>query len=150
MDASIRFKTSNISQLIEDARRLDLVCTLCGPSVAFRTLPKTFSYFDEQPCAFIRLGEIGGFFYILRSTPFIMENVVKPLVACALLLDCMVPSDGPPLKYLAGGEDLVYGNCHRFDQSVLAIVLYRSFGTGIYNRTQAFDNKYFEYNPNAE
>ena len=117
MDASIRFKTSNISQLIEDARRMDLICTLCGHSVAKRTLPKTFTYFDEQPCDFIRLGEIATGLYLVRSTPVIIENILKPWTACALLLDCMVPSDGHPHKYINGaGYGDVYGECHRFDQ----------------------------------
>ncbi|KAH3739430.1 hypothetical protein DPMN_046082 [Dreissena polymorpha] len=48
MDSSIRFKTSNISGLLDMARRLDVICTPGGGSVALRTLPVTFGFSERK------------------------------------------------------------------------------------------------------
>ena len=114
-----------------------------GLRFAQRTLQKAFTYFEEQPCAFIRLAEIAAGFYLVRSTTVIKENILKPWVACALVLDCMVPRDGPH-KYLNGGNGDVYGERHGFDQSAWAILLYRTYGRDVYKRTQTYGGKYTE------
>ncbi|KAH3822327.1 uncharacterized protein LOC127831637 [Dreissena polymorpha] len=94
MDTSIRFKQVNISQLFEDARQMNIIGVEGEIAIARITLPGTFSHFDKQPCKFINLTDIQSGFLIARATPFVVKNILKPWVACALLLDCMVPRDG--------------------------------------------------------
>ncbi|XP_052224189.1 uncharacterized protein LOC127839839 [Dreissena polymorpha] len=113
MDSSILFTTSNISGLLDMARRLDVICTPGGGSVALRTLPVTFGFFREKACTFRKLPEIQAGFFIARTTPFVVQNILKPWIACALVIDCIVPHDGWQKYYRCGLHGNVYGDCHR-------------------------------------
>ncbi|KAH3821853.1 hypothetical protein DPMN_123621 [Dreissena polymorpha] len=145
IDTSIGFKQVNISQLFEDARQMDIIGVDGKTAISRRTLPRTFYHFDEQPCTFINLTEIQSGFIIARATPFVVENILKPWVACALLLDCMVPRDGylPYRNCDEKGEvHEVYGECHKFDESVWGILLHRAYGDDISKHMLTYGGRY--------
>ncbi|XP_052244641.1 uncharacterized protein LOC127853881 [Dreissena polymorpha] len=142
MDSSIRFTQTNISELFEDANRLGLICTGGDGRVASRTLPGTFKYFNMEPCAYRSLPEIQAGFGIFKRTEFVVNNIIKPWVGCGLTLGCMMP-DGLPDDHLPCEYRNVYGECHRYDQSVLSILLYRAYGTRIEQHKRSYYGPYY-------
>ncbi|KAH3730690.1 uncharacterized protein LOC127852848 [Dreissena polymorpha] len=143
LDSSVRFTQNNLVELFDDANRLDLICTGGDGTVAGRTLASTFWYFNIEPCAFRSLPEIQGGFVIFKRTEFIENKIVKPWVACGLTMGCMMP-DTTPRKYLSCERNVyVYADCHRFDQSVLAILLYTTYGTRLEQHKRSFYGPYY-------
>ena len=70
----------------------------------------------------------------------IKKKVLKNWVDCALREECMAPKqaniDGCTANLMFSGyvaSDGKYIGCHRYDQSVLNLILYREFGTGSLN-----------------
>ena len=122
-----------------------MTCLLSGGdgTVAGRTLASTFWYFNIEPCAFRSFPEIQGGFVIFKRTEFIENKIVKPWVACGLTMGCMMP-DTTPRKYLSCERNVyVYADCHRFDQSVLAILLYTTYGTRLEQHKRSFYGPYY-------
>ncbi|XP_052238581.1 uncharacterized protein LOC127849867 [Dreissena polymorpha] len=98
--------------------------------------------FREKACTFRNLSEIQAGFFIARTTPFVVQNILKPWIACALVIDCIVPHEGWQKYYRCGLHGNVYGDCHRYEQSVLAILLYRAYGYDIYKRMERYEGDY--------
>jgi len=67
---------------------------------------------------------------MFKVTRYSIENILKPWVGCAPTQGCMLPKDGfAKYRYCHGKQQ--YGECHRFDQSTWAIILYRLYGKDI-------------------
>ncbi|WAR04050.1 hypothetical protein MAR_010608 [Mya arenaria] len=90
-----------------------------------------FQYFDTYPCRFRTLPELQGGFLIFYMDPLIIHRIFWPWIRCALEFGCMVP-DLNPERYLRCNRcGNVFGECHRFDQSALSILLYTVYGKHI-------------------
>lgn len=63
---------------------------------------------------------------LLHSTEFVRKSIMLPWVTCALTFGCMVFRDSKLL--INCGKSFKPFDCHRFEQSVLGIVLTRIFG----------------------
>ena len=50
-----------------------------------------------------------------------MDNVIKWMVLCAINKECIAP-EGAKLDCW-GGNEIPWGHCHRFDQSVVNILM---------------------------
>ena len=89
---------------------------------------QTFRYFDEEPCSFLKFGEIQANAVAFRKSKM-ADIVLKQWAACALDKNCIDPpgavlicTSTPP--YMTA--DLI-GSCHRYDQSALNLMLWRLF-----------------------
>ena len=61
---------------------------------------------------------------LYRRTLIVMERIIKPWVACALTFGCMVTdTDNRTLPCDPPKDGRKFGWCHRFDQSILSILL---------------------------
>ncbi|XP_052816744.1 uncharacterized protein LOC128243184 isoform X1 [Mya arenaria] len=128
MDTSVRFTDKDLRPFFENAKRLGVVVTKNTGPIAMRTHTKTFQFLGENPCTFRDRNEFQGGFVMLYSNPTTVQYFMKPWVSCALTLGCMLP-DYSARDYIdCGKHGNVYFDCHRFDQSVLGILLSRTYG----------------------
>ncbi|XP_052816750.1 uncharacterized protein LOC128243189 isoform X2 [Mya arenaria] len=128
MDTSVRFTDRDLRPFFENAKRLGVVVTKNTGPIAMRTHTKTFQFLEENPCTFRDRNEFQGGFVMLYSNPTTVKYFMKPWVSCALTLGCMLP-DYHARDYIdCGKHGNVYFDCHRFDQSVLGILLSRTYG----------------------
>lgn len=127
MDASIRFLTSNLDPMFAQARKNGLVLGPSGGSIAMRTHPSTFQYLQELPCTFLKTDEYQANFLLIYGNKFISDHFLRPWVSCALTVGCMAPEHGHESFIHCGKHGKVYHDCHRFDQSVVGILVYRLF-----------------------
>ena len=131
MDTSTRFANRDLRPFFLKAKRLGVVVSNTKGSIAMRTHTKTFQYLGEQPCTFRDRDEFQGGFVMLYSNPTTVQYFMKPWVSCALVKGCMYPDDHAREYLDCGKHGQVYFDCHRFDQSVLGILLSRTFGTNV-------------------
>lgn len=130
VDASVKFTMWNISRAIKHTKQngvLFFVSTdsIANASMTSHTDVRTFKYLNEDICKFRQLGEVWAttvMFYYNQ----ISRAIVQAWVSCALNRDCIAPPGTENMLTCHPGvrED---GHCHRFDQSVLSILIRRLF-----------------------
>ena len=128
LDASIRFKTGNLDWLLRQAQSLGILAIAGQAPIASRTQKATFEILQEPPCLYRteKTNEFQATFTIVYATDFIMQCVMIPWISCALTNDCLVPKISPE-KYLGCYHAEYYHDCHRFDQSILSLLMTRLF-----------------------
>ncbi|KAL3883566.1 hypothetical protein ACJMK2_029818 [Sinanodonta woodiana] len=125
MDASVRFRTGDLDSLFELAMKDGVKIISGGLGVGYRTDPVTFKFLREDPCLFADKNEIQATFILIHRSRFVIETIMRPWVSCALTSGCM---------YFPGSQDRIscvnqkgLGFCHRFDQSIMSIILWRLY-----------------------
>ena len=67
-------------------------------------------------------------FVVVRATPYISQYILRPWISCALTIGCVVPTGrAEDYKYCLKLPMKPFG-CHRFDQSVLSILIHVIYG----------------------
>ncbi|XP_052245606.1 uncharacterized protein LOC127854580 [Dreissena polymorpha] len=130
MDASVRFTTRDLKNEFKDVQRVGVKASEGYAPIAVRTHPNTFRFLQEEACAFKELNEFEATFIMIYGTKFVSEFLLRPWVSCALAEGCLVP-DHSPSEYINCDNPTVYFDCHRFDQSVLSILLHRMYSKDI-------------------
>ena len=123
-DTSIRFFETNIGRHITDAKNIGVQFLNGDGHVSQRTSEKTFKFLHETPCLY-RDVEVQAGFGLISRNPFSMKYIVKPWVMCALQYNCMVFKGSIFTRGCVLDKD--YFQCHRYDQSVMGILLTRLF-----------------------
>ena len=131
MDASVRFLNSNLEPKFQDAKRYGVLASEGYAPIAVRTHPKTFKILEEEACAFKQVNEWEATFIIISANKFVSEYFMKPWVFCALTFGCLVPDDNTEGYINCKGVRNVYFDCHRFDQSILSILLARLYNDNL-------------------
>ncbi|CAC5391334.1 unnamed protein product [Mytilus coruscus] len=96
--------------------------------VSKHTKPDTFEYLDELECLYDYPELESGWIVISRNF-FVVNAIIKPWVGCALTENCMTHPFPRFLKPCSKDlwKFLLWTKCHRFDQSVLNIIIIRIF-----------------------
>ena len=139
MDASIRFNgdPTQLHLLIQTVKERGVQIGRSGSFSAFRTYREMYHYFGDEPCAYLGLGQakatIGGY----GNEPFVKRVILEPWVACALHEECMCPRNNKSAgcaesKKMAqraheNNGPIIYGLCHRFDQSAISLILHKLY-----------------------
>ncbi|KAL3883571.1 hypothetical protein ACJMK2_029822 [Sinanodonta woodiana] len=125
IDASIRFLTGDLDSLFEMAMKDGIKIISGGLGVGYRTDSATFKFLREDPCLIADKNEIQTGFFLIYRTRFTIETILRPWVSCALTSGCM---------YFPGSQERIscvsqrgLGFCHRFEQSVMSIILWRLY-----------------------
>ena len=126
LDASIRFKTGNLDWLLKQAQSHGILAAVGHYPIASHTQKATFEILQEPPCLYRTTKEFQPGFTIAYATDFVMQYVMIPWISCALTNDCLVPNVSPE-KYLGCYDAEYYHECHRFDQSILSLLMTRLF-----------------------
>ena len=79
-------------------------------------------YLGEDYCKFRQFGEVEAGF-VLYHLDDVTQTLVEAWSACAMIEECMAPRTAR----LSCQQNTIDGFCHRFDQSVLSILLRRLF-----------------------
>ncbi|KAL3883556.1 hypothetical protein ACJMK2_029809 [Sinanodonta woodiana] len=124
-DASVRFRTGELDSLFQMAMKDGVKIITGGLGVGYRTDPGTLRFLGEDPCLFADKNEIQATFFLIYRTRFTIETIMRPWVSCALTSGCM---------YFPGSQERIscvnqkgLGFCHRFDQSIMSIILWRLY-----------------------
>ena len=125
-DASVRFDGRPFDKLIQDVKEIGVQVVPGWGSIAVRTNPRTFAAFGEQMCMF-DYPEMEATWMAFKRTEFTLTAVMKPWVSCALQYGCMNFAKSKQYLKCPRGKKQRLGSCHRFDQSVLGIILTRLF-----------------------
>ena len=128
VDTSVRLRLS-IFTLFEKGAR----CHLQLPRLEEWEMRDVISVqTGKKTMAFLRLNEsdyksilmIMGGFGLYQRTKIVMERIIKPWVACALTFGCMVTDeDYRALSCDPPRDGRKFAWCHRFDQSILSILI---------------------------
>lgn len=130
VDASIRFHGTPLDRLIHKTVEHGIQVTEGGGSIAVRTHSVTFKALGETPCMFDR-PELQSSLISMYRTPYTLRNIMLPWVSCALQYNCMDFDSALKTVTCLDGHQWSYSACHRFDQSVLGIILTRLFSRDI-------------------
>ncbi|KAK3585676.1 hypothetical protein CHS0354_020242 [Potamilus streckersoni] len=129
MDASIRLRTGKLDSLFNTAIKDGVKIIEGDLGVGYRTDPATFKFLREDPCFFTDKNETQTGFFLIYRTRFTIETIMRPWVSCSLTSGCM---------YFPGSQNRIncvnpneLGTCHRFDQSVMSIILWRLYHADI-------------------
>ncbi|XP_060585139.1 uncharacterized protein LOC132741071, partial [Ruditapes philippinarum] len=126
VDASIRFTTPDIDVGIQFAIDNSLLFYVRRDvsksyTIARQTDSKTFTFLKEDVCKFRNFTElVGGFLMFHYDT--VSKVIVNAWASCALNKQCISP-DKTPLKPECNLRHTQDGRCHKFDQSVLSILI---------------------------
>ena len=125
VDASVRFLYPDLESFYFNQNDVGIKLYPGGGSIARRTQLETFEYLGEKPCMF-DVPELEATVIMLKRSRFALKYIMRPWVSCALSSGCMIqPCSLIRIWCPSGNHDM--GCCHRFDQSVLGIILTRLF-----------------------
>ncbi|CAG5131126.1 unnamed protein product, partial [Candidula unifasciata] len=140
MDASIRFHSSAkkmFFQFLKAAQERGLQIGGSGADSAFRTSRSMYHFFGDEPCAYLGLGQAKATLGVYHREHFVDRAILEPWVACALREECICPSNDSDhdcsgsktaaMKYYHRKSGIVYGMCHRFDQSAISLILHKLY-----------------------
>ncbi|XP_063442621.1 uncharacterized protein LOC134722916 [Mytilus trossulus] len=91
----------------------------------YYTKSETFQLLNETSCMF-DFGSAEATFVTIWKTPFTWKYIIQPWLACALTEHCMSHYNPELVLECKPRKEVVY-HCHRFDQAVLQIILFRLF-----------------------
>ena len=91
-------------------------------SVAKHTRIATFNYFKEHPCPYTEFGEVEAGNVAFHDSE-VSRTIVRKWLSCALTQDCLQPEGSSS----ACRRVTQIGQCHRYDQSALSIILRRLY-----------------------
>lgn len=130
MDTSIVFRTAELDDLFTKAREQGVMARHDHHSLAAHTNEETFLFLQEPPCLFRNFSEfITGLTIFHSDNKLIYDYIFQPWLKCALIEDCMKTKHQTGGRLLYCKSHKVYHSCHRYDQTILSILLYRLFPT---------------------
>ena len=144
MDASVRFRTADITPVVEQARRFGVFLARNNFMMAMHVHPAMLTYFYVQPCQLAPFYETAGGFVAVNNDGFVQAAVVDPWVACAFSPRCLCPIENDTTDcYRFVGcrmRDDVYFRCHRFDQAALGVILATLFDRKVTGLTHELEH----------
>lgn len=133
LDSCIRFLNRGIKEKLDYIfQKTKLVGIQLQQSprwvVSKHTKSDTFGYLDETECLY-DYPELESGWIVISRNPFVVNTIIKPWVGCALTENCMTHPFPSFLKPCSKDlwKFLLWTKCHRFDQSVLNIIMIRIF-----------------------
>ena len=128
MDSSVRFTTGNLQPLFDKAISTGIVQHFRNRSSGlYHTHQDTFQFLNEAPCLY-NTPELPASFILLYAKDYILDGIINPWTKCALIEACMWTTR--PISEVLKCEqnpNVTNHQCHRFDQSVLGILVKRLF-----------------------
>ncbi|KAK3097994.1 hypothetical protein FSP39_015138 [Pinctada imbricata] len=126
MDASVRLNGLPLEELFEEARKTGIKILRGYGLIVKQTHLNTFKALEEKPCMF-QGQELQATWIIVSRTNFTLRAILKPWVSCALQYGCMAQDNAERLY--RGRSSKHPGNHlrHRFEQSVISIILTRLY-----------------------
>ena len=134
MDSSVRFTTGNLKPMFEKAISSGIIqVKRQRPErelyIQEQTHEQTFQVLNEAPCLYENLVMVEAGLILVYAKDYIVEGIMNPWTKCALVMECMFTTR--PMKQILkchiDDNVIVNHSCHRYDQSVLNILMKRLF-----------------------
>ena len=132
MDTSTRFKTYHLDPLFLKAKQLGVMARRDKHSLSSHTHEDTSIFLQEPPCLYKNLAEIqSGLVFFHSGNKIAYDNIFTPWVKCALIEECMKTKHPTGGKLLYCKSHKIYHACHRYDQTILSLLMYRMYNSTI-------------------
>ncbi|XP_045174762.2 uncharacterized protein LOC123536044 [Mercenaria mercenaria] len=133
MDSAVYIPDGNLQGGIDIAKKEGIAAghrKLANPEInlAYETDSQTFKALGEEACAFKKSFRFNAALIFIKRNAFTYNYIMRPWVSCALTKTC-IAADTKFYSNCASANK--YGFCHRFDQSVLSIILNRLYHLNI-------------------
>ena len=155
MDSSVRFTTGNLQPLFDKALSSGIVQIIRTkgrpPSVSLETHQETFEFLNEPPCLYHKEIMLPAGFIVLYPKDPIFDGILNPWTKCALIEECIWTTR--PIREILKcpqNASVTAHRCHRYDQSVLNILMKRLFHDDIENHLVAEGEYAYFRNPKRE
>ena len=127
MDASIQFKKSDLDRLFIQAKQQGVMMWHNVWSLPAHIHQDTFNFLQETPCLYKGFTEYHAGLILFHSGHETVKNyILDPWVKCALIEDCLkTKHDEKTILKCPNHKD--FHACHRFDQAVLSLLIFRLF-----------------------
>ena len=79
---------------------------------------------ETNPWLYKDKAMFGAAIIVIPATPYVVHFIMRPWISCALKLGCMVPAERAEELRHCRDFGPIYFRCHRFDQSVLSILIH--------------------------
>ena len=131
-DASVRFTNVTVFlDLVQRTREMGIQQRWLRDMAVIpkHTLPEMFERFGDSPCAYLPFEMVEANFGLYHREPLIERAVIQPWLSCAVRSECICPEKWKSLQICrpVPRKRRVIGVCHRFDQSMLSIIMARLF-----------------------
>ena len=127
MDASVQFKTSKLNELFAQAKQYGVLMHHNQFSLPAHVHRDTFTFLEESPCLFKDFTEYEAGLILIHSGHSVVKNyIIDPWVKCAVIEDCMKTKNNE-MEIINCPSHTTFHMCHRFDQAVLSILIFRLF-----------------------
>lgn len=141
MDASIQFQKSDLDQLFMQAKQYGIMMYHNVWTFPAHVHQDTFNFLQEPPCLYQNFTEYhAGLILLHRGHNTVKNYVIDPWVKCALIEECM-KTKHEEKDLLRCQSHKIFHSCHRFDQAVVSLLIFRLFHDSFKNH--AIDHKYF-------
>ena len=138
VDASIRFhRYSELSTLFEKAISNGILFPLLERrfTVAHNTDVETFVFLHKNPMDYLKKYEMPTGWIFITRTEFILTNIMSPWITCALTPGCFATENAKFLEQSCRSslqlhfreKVKVIGMCHRYEQSIISILIHDIF-----------------------
>ncbi|XP_060070912.1 uncharacterized protein LOC132550837 [Ylistrum balloti] len=124
MDASVVYEGTSLDEVSFRTRQRGIQAMHGAGAVCERTSKISFDFLKEDPCLF-NLPEVEATWIVISRNRFTLEYLMKPWVSCGLTYNCMTFKNSN--FYLGCIGNRKFHRCHRFDQSILGIIINRLF-----------------------
>ncbi|PVD22352.1 hypothetical protein C0Q70_18162 [Pomacea canaliculata] len=127
MDASVRFKSGDVSLIIQRVMADGFFIQRDGWMMPRHVMPVMLQYFHTEACLLAPFYEVEANFFVVKNEPLMSKVVLDPWVACAFAPRCVYPGDDWRKLLPCHGDKRGYSVCHRFDQAALGVILVTLF-----------------------
>lgn len=127
MDSSIRFLTPDLDSLFAQAKKHGILAFHDVHLLPSHVHEDMFDFLQETPCLYRNFGEFSASLMLVHSDHQIAEEyIIRPWASCALVEHC-IETKYPVSRLINCQSHKHYHSCHRYDQALLSILLYRLF-----------------------
>lgn len=127
LDASVQLTKTNMDSLFLQAKKYGVMMWHNGFSLPAHTHLDTFNFLEEPPCLYKGLKEWhAGLILFHTGHEIVKKYILDPWVKCALIEDCMKTKHDEMVIIKCPSNNDFHG-CHRFDQAVLSILIFRLY-----------------------
>ncbi|PVD22353.1 hypothetical protein C0Q70_18163 [Pomacea canaliculata] len=127
MDASVRFKSGDVSLIIQRVMADGFFMKRDGWMMSRHVMPVMLQYFHTEACLLAPFYETESGFVVVKNEPLMSKAVLDPWVACAFAPRCVYPGDDWKKLLPCHSDKRGYSVCHRFDQAALGVILVTLF-----------------------
>ena len=127
LDSSVTFNYPDLDELFTKTKESGILMLYNPYPIAAHTHQDTFTFLNETPCLFRQLKEFHAGCILINANHYIVKNfIILPWLKCALIEECMKTKQNEK-DWLTCSLHNQYHACHRFDQSVLSLLVLRCF-----------------------